>query len=53
MAQAGGMANDEKNPLFSERVREQLLIQRILVLDGVLDDDNGTLLAAQLLTLAV
>jgi ATP-dependent Clp protease, protease subunit len=53
MAQAGGMANDEKNPLFSERVREQLLIQRILVLDGVLDDDNGTLLATQLLTLAV
>ena len=47
------MANDEKNPLFSERVREQLLIQRILVLDGVLDDDNGTLLATQLLTLAV
>jgi ATP-dependent Clp protease, protease subunit len=53
MAQAGGMANDEKNPLFSERVREQLLVQRILVLDGVLDDDNGTLLATQLLTLAV
>jgi ATP-dependent Clp protease, protease subunit len=53
MAQAGDMAHDEKNPLFSERVREQLLIQRILVLDGVLDDDNGTLLATQLLTLAV
>src|SRR6201998_2328421 len=47
------MAHDEKNPLFSERVREQLLVQRILVLDGVLDDDNGTLLATQLLTLAV
>ncbi len=30
------MAQDEKNPLFSERVREQLLLQRILVLDGVL-----------------
>jgi ATP-dependent Clp protease protease subunit len=52
MTQAGGMANDEKNPLFSERVREQLLLQRILVLDGVLDDDNGTLLATQFLTLA-
>src|SRR6202451_993629 len=52
MAQAEGMANDEKNPLFSERVREQLLARRILVLDGVLDDDNGTLLAAQFLTLA-
>jgi ATP-dependent Clp protease, protease subunit len=47
------MAHDEKNPLFSERVREQLLLQRILVLDGVLDDDSGTLLATQLLTLAV
>jgi len=33
-------------------MREQLLNQRILVLDGVLDDDNGTLLTTQLLTLA-
>ena len=47
------MAHDEKTPLFSWRAREQLLQQRILVLDGVLDDDNGTLLATQLLTLAV
>ena len=47
------MAQDEKQPLFSERVREQLLLQRILVLDGILDDDNGTLLATQLLTLSV
>ncbi len=46
------MAHDDKVPLFSERVREQLLHQRILVLDGVLDDDNGTLLATQLLALA-
>ena len=46
------MAHDDKTPLFSERVREQLLHQRILVLDGVLDDDNGTLLATQLLALA-
>ena len=53
VAQAGSMAHDEKNPLFSERVREQLLVRRILVLDGILDDDNGTLLATQLLTLAV
>jgi len=52
MPQAGGMANDDKNPAFGERVREQLLVQRILVLDGVLDDDNGTLLATQLLRLA-
>ena len=47
------MASDEKNPLFSERVREQLLLQRIMLLDGILDADNGTLLATQLLTLAV
>ena len=46
------MAQDDKNPVFTERVRERLLNQRILVLDGVLDDDNGTLLATQLLTLA-
>ncbi len=46
------MPQEDKNPLFSERFREQLLLQRILVLDGVLDDDNGTLLATQLLTLA-
>jgi ATP-dependent Clp protease protease subunit len=52
MPQAGNMSENGKNPLFSERRREQLLLQRILVLDGVLDDDNGTLLATQLLTLA-
>ncbi|HTX25707.1 MAG TPA: ATP-dependent Clp protease proteolytic subunit [Streptosporangiaceae bacterium] len=46
------MAQEENTRLFSERVREQLLHQRILVLDGVLDDDNGTLLATQLLALA-
>jgi ATP-dependent Clp protease, protease subunit len=46
------MAHDDKIPVFSERTREQLQHQRILVLDGVLDDDNGTLLATQLLTLA-
>jgi ATP-dependent Clp protease protease subunit len=52
MPQAGGMADEKKNPVFSERVRERMLNQRIVVLDGVLDDDNGTLLATQLLTLA-
>jgi ATP-dependent Clp protease protease subunit len=46
------MAHDDKTPAFSERMRQQLLQQRILVLDGVLDDDNGTLLATQLLSLA-
>src|SRR5690242_4535412 len=46
------MAQEEKNPVFTERSRLSLLQRRILVLDGVLDDDNGTLLATQLLTLA-
>ncbi len=46
------MAQDEKTPLFGWRSREQLLQQRILVLDGALDEDNGTLLTTQLLTLA-
>ncbi|WP_280276722.1 ClpP family protease [Nocardia wallacei] len=44
--------DDNKIPLFGWRAREQLLSRRILVLDGGLDDDNGTLLATQLLTLA-
>jgi ATP-dependent Clp protease protease subunit len=46
------MAHDDKTPQFSEHIREQLLLRRILVLDGTLDDDNGTLLATQLLMLA-
>jgi ATP-dependent Clp protease protease subunit len=46
------MAEDGKIPLFTERVRQELHHQRILVLDGPLDDDNGTLIATQLLTLA-
>jgi ATP-dependent Clp protease, protease subunit len=46
------MADNDKVPAFSERARQALLLQRILVLDGVLDDDNGTLLITQLLTLA-
>ncbi len=45
------MAND-KPPMFSDRVRQQLLHERVIVLDGPLDDDNGTLLTVQLLTLA-
>ncbi|GAA1395452.1 ATP-dependent Clp protease proteolytic subunit [Pseudonocardia kongjuensis] len=39
-------------PLFDERARRDLFDQRVLVLDGPLDDDNGTLLATQLITLA-
>ena len=46
------MAEEEKTPHFSWRTREQLFNRRILVLDGVLDDDNGTLLITQFLTLA-
>ena len=46
------MAEEEKAPHFSWRTREQLFSRRIVVLDGVLDDDNGTLLATQLLSLA-
>lgn len=41
-----------KTPVFTERVRRELYEQRVLVLDGVLDDDNGTLLATSLLGLA-
>ena len=44
------MADEQR--FFTERTRLTLLQRRILVLDGVLDDDNGTLLATQLLTLA-
>ena len=46
------MTENAKVPLFDSAMRQQLLLHRVLVLDGVLDDDNGTLLAAQLLTLA-
>jgi ATP-dependent Clp protease, protease subunit len=46
------MAQEAKIPVFTEQFRLSLLQRRVLVLDGVLDDDNGTLLAAQLLTLA-
>ena len=46
------MSQEAKTPVFTERFRLTLLERRVLVLDGVLDDDNGTLLAAQFLTLA-
>jgi ATP-dependent Clp protease, protease subunit len=46
------MAQEKKIPVFTEQSRQALLQRRVLVLDGVLDDDNGTLLATQLLTLA-
>ena len=41
-----------KPPMFNEAARQRLFGQRIVVLDGVLDDDNGTLLASQIMSLA-
>ena len=38
--------------MFSDTTRQQLLHQRVVVLDGELNDDNGMLIAAQLHTLA-
>jgi ATP-dependent Clp protease, protease subunit len=46
------MPDQEKIPTFTERTRLSLASQRILVLDGPLDDDNGTMLITQLMTLA-
>ncbi|WP_030177403.1 ClpP family protease [Spirillospora albida] len=46
------MSEEQRIPLFNERMRRELYQQRVLVLDGPLDDDNGTLLAAQLISLA-
>jgi ATP-dependent Clp protease protease subunit len=47
------MNEENTPPLMTERVRRELYDRRVLVLDGPLDDDNGTALAVQLLTLAV
>ncbi|MGI5505722.1 ClpP family protease [Lentzea sp. CA-135723] len=44
------MTNTEK--LFSQGLRERFFAQRVLILDGALDDDNGTVLATQMLSLA-
>lgn len=46
------MTDEVKQPLFDHRLRERFFGQRVLVLDGVLDDDNGMVLATQLLSLA-
>ena len=46
------MTQEAKAPLFGADARRELFHQRVLVLDGALDDDNGTLLATQLLALA-
>src|SRR6185312_9475068 len=46
----GAMTNNER--LFSPGLRERFFGQRVLILDGALDDDNGTVLATQMLSLA-
>ena len=46
------MSETPSPSLFNEHARRALYEQRILVLDGTLDDDNGTLLASQLIALA-
>ncbi len=46
------MSESPKAPLFSNAVRREFYERRVLVLDGPLDDDNGTLLATQLIALA-
>ncbi|MCE6995053.1 ATP-dependent Clp protease proteolytic subunit [Saccharothrix sp. S26] len=46
------MSDYDKPPLFDHRLRERFFSRRVLVLDGPLDDDNGTVLATQLLSLA-
>lgn len=48
----GECMTEKQTPMFNWRTREQLFGRRVLVLDGGLDDDNGTLLMTQLLTLA-
>jgi ATP-dependent Clp protease protease subunit len=52
MTEAEDMSEETKSPVFTDQLRLVLLQRRVLVLDGPLDDDNGTVLATQLLTLA-
>ncbi|MFD5214203.1 ClpP family protease [Microbacterium sp. NPDC058345] len=46
------MTEDKPIPQFGPEARRALFHERVLVLDGALDDDNGTLLMTQLLSLA-
>ncbi|MFC4244760.1 ClpP family protease [Gryllotalpicola reticulitermitis] len=46
------MTDTAAPPLFDPRARRDLYEQRVLVLDGELTDDNGTLLATSMLGLA-
>ena len=43
---------DDRPRLFSQQLRDELFRKRVLVLDGPLDDDNGTVLVTQLFALA-
>jgi ATP-dependent Clp protease protease subunit len=49
---AEDMPEENRPQQFTEQARAQLLFNRVVVLDGVLDDDNGMLLASQLMMLA-
>lgn len=44
------MSETTNPPLFTDRYRRELYERGVLVLDGPLDDDNGMLLATQLLS---
>ncbi|RUQ03868.1 ATP-dependent Clp protease proteolytic subunit [Microbacterium sp. HSID17254] len=46
------MSEDNPLPQFGPEARRALFHERVLVLDGALDDDNGTLLMTQLLGLS-
>lgn len=46
------MSEHHPPPLFDHRARRRLYEQRVLVLDGPLGDDNGTVLTTQLIALA-
>jgi len=46
------MTQENTTPRFGPEARRALFHERVLVLDGELDDDNGTLLMTQLLALS-
>lgn len=46
------MSEENPIPQFGPEARRALFHERVLVLDGALDDDNGTLLMTQLLSLS-
>ncbi|HEY1530847.1 MAG TPA: ATP-dependent Clp protease proteolytic subunit [Galbitalea sp.] len=47
------MSEENRPSMFSEQARAQLLFNRVVVLDGPLDDDNGMLIMSQLMSLAM